>query len=580
MNRTGDIEPTGSSGRGTRADRRARHVNRLLLSTVCLALVAAPVGAQQVLGPWEDATIAPRGMLRLGIGVHFGDWNERYGAGGERTSLGAPFSRTALDATALPGFAPLAANLPALTGGATPALSLGALTTRIDVTEARTPISIDFGLTSRLGLFALVPYVKNRVHVLPTADGTAAGTNLGLNPAWAFEGARTRNGAVVNELSTAATTLEAELARCMGSTDPSCDLVNADRAGAAALAAQANATATALANVFGTASVTGSAYAPLSGSDVHTAVDARLAALSNQFESFLGTAPAGSWVASRPVAAPPLAAAGFDALLGDSAYGIGARVLSDYEHSNVGDIEVGAKFLIADSFTPAGSGLLPRRGALRLAVAGLVRLPTGQQDLPYDFTDIGTGDGQTDLELRGYLDVALAPRLWASAIGRYTLQRPDELVRRITDGPDEPFPEFVREQVVSRDLGDGMEFELAPRYAPNDAFAFSARYRYRTRGEDTYRGRFDVTLADGTPVSIDAGAMGAGTSRTDQLLGFAVTLSTIRGYALRQARWPMEVSLVHTRTIGGEGVPALRAFGISMRFYRSVRGNPIRPTAR
>ena len=83
----------------------------------------------------------------------------------------------------------------------------------------------------------------------------------------------------------------------------------------------------------------------------------------------------------------------------------------------------------------------------------------------------------------------------------------------------------------SRDLGDVIEFEVTPRYLPNDEFSVSALYRYRSKDADTYEGTFQVSSADGTPLSLNAATLGLGTEQTEHQFGFAVTYSTVRGYS-------------------------------------------------
>lgn len=538
------------------------------LALALVAQVPAAVHAQRVTGPWEDATIAPRGVLRVGISPRWEQWNERYSTGGTREALGTGFTLDSLGPSFIPFLAGLTPSLSTLTGLAAPPLSLGSLSTRLDVTQVTTPITLDYGLTRRLGLQAVIPYVKNRVHVSAAANQGGTGATLGFNPALSVAGAQQQNTLVITSLGTAATTLSAELARCAGLSDPSCTTINADRPGATALVQLAAQVSTAVTTVYGTQASPGSLYAPVAGSSLHTAVDARLTSLNTQFRAFLGAPATGEWVTGRPVPAPPIAAADLATLLGDPAYGISARAFGDYEHSHVGDIEVGAKLLVLDTFGPPATAALPKAGALRVAVAGVVRLPTAQLDLPGDFTDVGTGDRQADLELRGFADLAIGPRFWTSAVVRFGLQRPDRLLRRITDLPGDPFPELAREQEVSRDLGDVTEVQLAPRYVPNDEFAFSAMYRLRSKGADSYRGTFTVTGADGTPLSLDASTLGTGTEQTEHLAGFAVTFSTVRGHARRTAKWPLEISFVHTQVLAGKGVPRILANSVAFRIYR------------
>lgn len=549
----------------------------MLRVVAVLSLAVVPEArAQRVTGPWEDGSIAPRGVLRIGVSPRFGQWKERYAGDGTREALGAGFTRDSLGAAVFPFLAGLSPSLALLTGLPSPALSLGSLQTNLDVTEAVTNISLDYGLTSRLGLQALIPYVKNRVHVRAIANQGGAGGTLGFNPATSIAGARQQNELVVTALGTAASTLSSELTRCLGSQDASCSAINANRPGATSLVQLAGEVSGAVAAVYGTPAVAGGAFVPLAGGALHAAVDARLADLNAQFRAFLGAPASGEWIAARPVPSVPMAAADLETLLGDPAFGISARPLGDYEHSHVGDIEVGAKFLLIDTFGPVATSPLPRAGSIRLAAAGIYRFATAQLDLPNDFTDVGTGDRQPDLELRGFADVALGSRLWMSSVLRLGIQRPDRLVRRITDAPSDPFPELAREQEVGRDLGDVMEFELAPRYVPNDEFALSGLYRYRRKGADSYEGVFEVTAADGTPLSLDASLLGTGTEQTEHLLGFAVTYSTVRGYARRTAKWPLEISFVHTQVMNGRGIPGQQVNGISLRLYRAVRGNVLR----
>ena len=556
--------------------RCARHV----IAVLALA-TAREATAQRVTGPWEDGTIAPRGVLRLGITPRFEQWNERFAREGTtREPLGADFTRDSLGPSFFPFITGMTPALATLTGQPSPPLSLGTLNTRLDVSQVTTQVTLDYGITSRIGVQAMIPYVKNRVYVVPNINEGGAGATLGFNPGRTNLGARQQNELVATSLGTAAATLSSELARCAGITDPSCSAINADRTGATALAQTASQMSGAVATVYGTPTTMGSLYAPVVGGALQTSIDGRLATLNSQFTTFLGAPPTGEWIGARPVAGAPMAAADFEALIGDEPSGILARPLGDYEHSHVGDIEVGLKLVLLDTFGPLVTSPLPKFGAFRLAAAGIYRLGTGQLDLPHDFTDVGTGDRQVDLELRGYGDLALGSRLWISAIARLGIQQSDQLVRRIPDNAGDPFPELVREQSVSRDLGDVLEFEVTPRYLPNDEFSVSAQYRYRSKGADTYEGTFQVSSADGTPLSLNAATLGRGTEQTEHQFGFAVTYSTVHGYSRRTARWPIELSYLHTQVLSGKGgVPRMVMNGIGLRIYRPIRGNSLRGVA-
>jgi hypothetical protein len=521
-------------------------------------------------------------VLRLGVETAWSQANERYrAAGGGRESLGRALTRDSLGPDVIESVRAIEDPLRTLSGLAAPPLSLGAVGVALETTAYVTPITLEYGLTDRFALGAVVPYIKNRVEVFAAPNPGGLTGTLGVNPALSLEVARTRNGQVVTELQAAATMLQNELARCLNSADPSCAAINADRQAAGALVSTANVTASAVASVFGTATAAGAPFAPLDRSALHLAIDTRLASLNTQFRGFLGGSPTGDWIAARPVPAAPLGLTEFQRVLSDTAFGIAARTLTDVEHSHLGDVEVGGKLLLVDTYGHRlGRDVPPGPGA-RLAVAGVVRLPTAQRDSPDDFADIGTGDRTLDVEVRGMLDLFAGPALWASAVVRYALQRPDRLTARVVDRPGDPFPALFRRFEVERDLGDVLEVEVAPRLAPNDALAFSAAYRLRVKGADRYRGRFEAVGLDAVPITLDAATLGRDTGQREHRLGLAVTYSTVRAYGERQARWPLDVALIHSRVLGGQGVPDERATAIGIRVYRRLAGpNPMRPPAR
>ena len=76
--------PNHSTHTGTLRTRLTwRIVIALLLTT------AHHAGAQRVTGPWDDAAIAPRGILRIGISPRFGQWRERLTSPVSGTSISA-----------------------------------------------------------------------------------------------------------------------------------------------------------------------------------------------------------------------------------------------------------------------------------------------------------------------------------------------------------------------------------------------------------------------------------------------------------------------------------------------------------
>ena len=569
------MSPSKYNGRRWRVLRPRCRTGALVACVAVTVTLPRDVRAQRVLGPWEDATIVPAGVLRAGISTAWSHANERFrrtGSGVE--SLGADFTRDSLGPSVFEAASLLTSPLQTLTGLAQPPLSLGRLSMRIEHTAYTTPITLDYGINRRVSIGATIPYIKNRVEVFVRPNPNGPEGTIGLNPAWSVAGARTRNEQVVTELQSAATFLQSELARCQGSSDPTCASVNADRNAAAELVTRAGQAADAVAALYGTSTVNGAPFAPIAGTTLSNAVDAQLGTLSGQFDSFLGAATAGAWVGDRPVPAPPVAYADLQRLLTDSSYGIVAVPLDNIEHSHLGDIEIGAKVLLLDtSGSPYGDAPTPRRLGARLAAAAIVRLPTAQLDSPNDFVDVGTGDRQRDLEFRGFFDLIVGPRFWATTVVRYGMQMATSQERRITDTPDDPFPARYRLQQVQRTPGDFLEVEVAPRWVPNESFSFSASWRYRNVPADTYSGAA-ITVQDltGATRTLDPATLGLGTAQREQRLGFAMTFSTLRGYAHRRSPWPMEVSLTHEQVLGGRGVDKSFVTSVGIRLYRAFAG--------
>jgi hypothetical protein len=525
------------------------------------------LAGQRLRGPWEDATIPGPGTIRLGITTAWTYADQRLDTAGRVVPLGERLSRSALDTSAIPQLRELQSPLASLLGGASAPLSLGKLATAMEYSEYRTAVSLEVGLAPAMAATIVVPYVKNRVEVFPRPNAEGAVGSIGLNPALRFPGARSHNGQVVTELRTASARLQSELARCLGSSDPSCTALNADRQGALALLAQVAEAAAAIASIYGTLEVPGLPFAPVELGPLQMAVKQRLAGFNSRLRNFLGSAPVGEWIAASPVGAAPLALDEFQLMLGDSAVGIRAQPLADAERSHIGDLETGVKLLLFDSFR-AGSTSIdpdPERG-LRLAVAGVARLPTAQLDRSDDVADVGTGDRQMDLELRGFLNVGLGHGFWAALAGRYTKQLPDRIRLRVPRGK-ELFAPAANEVWLERDLGDQLELEVSPNYAFNEALGIGLRYTRRNKGSD----RYALRGPDSTGVASYLPDLERGTAASEERVDFALTYSTLHSFREGLTRWPLEVSLLHTRAFSGRNTLRGATTMVSVRFYRAYR---------
>lgn len=526
----------------------------------------------------EDATVVPRGSVRVGFGVSFTRADKRFASGrpggaarGEREALGGDFLLDSLGPGAGAIVSSLTPTLRSLSGQTALSLSLGTLSVGINRDVRTIPFTMDVGLTSRLTVGVLVPYVlvRNEVAVIPGAGG-----NLGLNPAATLTAARTRNGAVLAQMDAAATRLRNQLAACQ--SDPSgagCGVLNANRPAAIAFLNQVDAAAADLATVYGTASAAGARFAPIVGSALEQTIFARLSAFNGVYQSLLSLPAESLLVTARPVGATRLTLNDVGTILSDSSFGIAAGPIGSSEHGHVGDIEVGGKLLLYDGFAASTSRRLARNSGvkLRLAVGAAYRFGTGTIAAPSNFTDIGTGDGTTDIEARGYLDLVIGNHFWQSAVVRYGVPMSDTLTMRIPDPARPFFPEAFREQVVDWKPGKYIEAEWNPRLVLNDFFAIAGQYRYRHKDVDAFSGTFNVTDESGNPVTLDAATLGPFSDTEEHRAGIALSYSTVAAYARRRGA-PLELTLLMTRVVRGAGVPAANSVAMTARWYTKIFG--------
>ena len=546
-----------------------------------------------MLGPFTDATVLPRGVLRVGIEPTWWHATHRFSGGlagrpeGSREPLGADFDRDSITPAMFEPLRAVAGTLAAITGNNALPLTLGRLQVDFDASAVHTPITFEYGVSRRLTLGVMVPYISTRNEVYANPNPSRTGGTMGVNPALTFAGARAQNAGVVSQLAAAATALRGQLAACAGSSDPACAAINADRAGAEQLAGSAEAVAQGIASVYGTQAGEGSRFSPVAGSPVQLAVAGRLAALATSFGGYLGSPTAGtSWIDARPVGAAPLALGDFQTIVADETFGIAALPFSTVEIKKIGDVELGAKLLLLDSFGGAVPQRIDPAGVkYRLSLGGVYRMGTGQLESADDLNDIGTGDAQNDIEGSLFADLLFGSRVWVSAVARYGVQQADVQPRRIPSAPGEPFPSLYRRHTVTRDLGDYIAAEVTPRYAVTDALLVSASYRYYSKPEDAHSGTFQGQDLEGNDVTIDASLLDAGTARTEQRLLGALTYSTMAAYYRGGASIPLEVSYTLGRTTAGSGnVPQSITHAIALRVYARLFGGaesrPARPRSR
>ena len=147
---------------------------------------------------------------------------------------------------------------------------------------------------------------------------------------------------------------------------------------------------------------------------------------------------------------------------------------------------------VGDAGAGSESGADSERGIrLRTSVGGLARLPIRNRNLtifgdPTNSADIPIGDGQTDIELALYQDIAFGSRFMIRASARYGMQRPDEAAFRFTP-PDRPYGQEDLVALMRRDLGDYVAVLVRPSLRFNAALSVGIEYDYFRLPAPTYQ---------------------------------------------------------------------------------------------
>ncbi|MBC7841197.1 MAG: hypothetical protein H7099_02740 [Gemmatimonadaceae bacterium] len=547
-----------------------------LLAT--LAMGVGTLSAQSVRGVGDDATTAPRGVIRVQFSTSITDFTQRYGKGtpgrtdGTFEPLGIDFSVDTLGAAQFPGLSAVQGALRTLTGNSAFTLSLGRVSVAEQVRVQTTPIQLEAGLTRWLSIGVMVPIVSARNQVGVNINSGVAVGNVGFNPGRLADTAVTSNALLVTQLTAAQTQLATLLTNCNSNpgSNAQCPAIIAN---APAINASASAFTSGLTQVYGTSRATGSPFVPAVGSAADSAIRNRVTTFRTQYTQYGVTAIAATTVGPSSAVAV-ITPDGLRRIVTDSSLGLLAAPLGTVTHQGLGDIEVAVKLRLLDSFGMRTDSMrfLPKGLNVRQSIAGVYRLATGTIDLPGNYLDYGTGQGNTAIEMRSFTDLVYGRHFFASVIARYTLELPDQQVRRITDSPDQGFAAAWRERLVDRNIGDQLQIEVTPRWVLNEFFSVGAQYLFRRKAEDAFTGTYTVSSAEsGLPgaVTLDANTLRLETDATEQRVGLGLTFSTVAAHARRKAAFPIEVQFFLSRTLAGTGgaVPRLSIQQLQVRLY-------------
>jgi hypothetical protein len=526
-----------------------------------LALFAASgVQAQTVGGAGTDAIPLGRGSVRVRVGGVWDAYDRTYADTGARRVLGV-LQTSALGTQALPQLSAAERAIQSLSGLATFSLSLGPLEASGDVRKTTTPFVVDIGITNRLSIGVVVPYVETRNNALLVLNRAGTGANVGQNPAFTTGSggaARTTNGTVLRQLAQARTALAAELTRCAIANATNCDAIRANTSGAQQLVQQTLDVQSAIATVYGDSARGGSPVVPISGSATQAAITARIAALRTAFVGFGitsitdGLAPASAIFVNGPGA--------IRRIIGDSAYGLNYGDLEGTRRAGIGDIDLTATYMLINTLGDRPSQwLAPTHLGVRTQVTGGWRFGSAGANRVGDARDVPIGDGANALLMRSTTDVIFNQRYWMSATVRIVQPLSDNLIARQPLQADSTLLAPSTVALAKRTLGRRIDLEIAPRVAVGRSFGITAGYVLHQQASDEYAFAATTTNTGATlssPAQLYHG----------YLLG--ATFSTLGSFVRGKAKWPLEAVFSHQGPIAGSGdAPALTVDRLEIRFY-------------
>jgi hypothetical protein len=542
-------------------------MRRASLPSLIALVLTGVVSTRPAMAQVDDVTPLRSGTLRVGLTPDWSRWDQRFGRGtpglpaGSREPLAVDFSTDSLGVAQLPFLGGSQDRLRQLTGLSGYNFNLGRARLTLNASWRTIPLTLEYALSSRLVVGASIPIVRARMEaVLQAHDSTRPG-NVGLNPAllspgsWdAFRGQvdaalaalldQANNGPDALRPQAQATLLAIQPLLCglytlaAGNAELPASLCydNSGPGFSAVLPMDTTQAGQALANLLMQArtdyNATAAAY---QGQGITLpAFDAAFTLPSGHLDS----TDLRNLVLSRR---GPLA--------GDS--------LTTVVRTRLGDIETGAWYQLVD------------RPRFRTRLSLLIRWPTGWVDSPNSFIDLGTGDGQLDLELGMRNDVVLGDRFLVHLGGSYGMQFPHRLERRVA--PASLFlPPAASLALLERDPGDYVVLNVTPRWRLDDAFSLGIGYNFYRRG--TTRHSY-VDPSDEARIGLAASVLDEETGVTATRISAGVTFSTLARHAQGHTRVPYTVTASFTRTFHGDGgnVPDLSAFNLSLKAYIRLR---------
>ncbi len=465
----------------------------------------------------------PGGTVRIELEGSLETFDRRF-RNGQREGYGFDLSSPALGSDRIPILVDADARIGRIIGNPAYRLNLGTLRTDALADVGTGSAGLALGLTNHITIFGRLPLVRARVQKKMELNSTSA--DGGLNPGEASQLPFFQN------FDAALATLSGKLAAGDYDASPT----------TRALAEATLAEGTELrADLFGLLAdpTTASPVVPTTASGTGAAVLARVTGLQNTLASSLSV-PDFTLAPELPTA--PLGDDG----LGQVLTGPLALRMNESSVTFRGDAEVGAALTLIDGWDRG-----TRRGGFRTAVSALVRLPTGQRERSDSPLDIGTGEGQTDIQVDLVTDLG-AGAFGARLGGTYVRQLPSNVQVRVAP-PSQPFVGPDRLTTVRRDPGDVIAINVHSFFRLARTVALQAGVQHWSRKVDRFTYR---SPADAVP-GVDPVVLAEETAANATMLSAGITYSNPGRLRTGGSGLPVEASWAYERVLraGGGLVP-------------------------
>jgi hypothetical protein len=191
------------------------------------------------------------------------------------------------------------------------------------------------------------------------------------------------------------------------------------------------------------------------------------------------------------------------------------------------------------------------------------RLGTGRQPDAANPLDLGTGDGQDDIEVRGWLNGQIGPRLGVWTDLRYGMQQEGTVQRRVFD-PDFAFRPANTETTLTWSPGDYQWIEVSPWFRVAESLTLIPSYQFFRKGEDTF------TLLPDDTSGLDPSVLTLESEIQVQRVALGFVYNTV--HADSGPRF--EFRALYRRAIAGSGgqVPDDRSFEGTLRLFLGAWG--------